>query len=1430
MKPIPWDKIQPYDGSQGGGFEELCAELADSEKPPNAEFTRLGDPDGGVECYWENSNGNKYGWQAKYFKGEFGRTQWKQIDRSVKDALKNYPSLVHYYICVPQNLTGGDETGKSRRKSGTQYWKEYVSNWEKLAKELGMEVQFEWWGKWELNEKLKMPEHADLRRRWFSELVLDDDWFHTQLKVSLEAAEPRYTHEYHVKLPIASKFEKLGRTESYINEIKACVEVILRGQSSLKKSIYPSSDKNNINFEVAKNEFCESLELVLKQIAELTVKPIGGPTFQNISEATSSAWTALERYSQHISQRREEYRKEQHEHTPLDSLIWEVSDIGEGLNAILQYVNEIENESLMIISGDAGMGKTHLLCDVAKRRVKESLPTVLLMGQRFTTTDDPWSQVLSHLGLNRVSIEEFVGALEEAAQNAGHRALFMIDAINEGQGRTIWPAHLAAFLAEIERSPWIAVVLSVRTTYKEVIVPDKIRERDVWVTHMGFEGVEYDALQTFFAHYKLELPTVPTLRPEFRNPLFLKILCKGLHGRGEKRLPHEFQGISEIFDWYLEDVNKRLSSKLDYNPNRNYVWFALRKFAQRTIDENKRWLDLETAEKVVNDLLPQREYEKSLYRGLVSEDLLIENVHEDKDDIVHISYERFADHIIAKCLLDKNLDPKEPETAFAEGGGLSFLSNKKWQRKSGGLIEALSIQVPELMGKELIEFVPSLVRRHSTHAAFWKSLTWRKLEAFSDNTHEMMKRMLVESKGGLIAILDAMLTVAIVPDHPYNAKSLDAFLRLYSMQERDPFWSAYMQENGAIYRIADWALQISPDMEPEEDVAELASIALVWALASSNRHLRDHVTKALVALLTEYLDTLQSILKRFSDVDDPYIAERLYAIAYGVTMRSHDKKKIGDVAQWVYDNVFAKDNLPAHIMIRDYARGVIERSLCLKSDVKVNTKFIRPPYQSKFPDIPTEDEIEKLTGEWKRALPNGGGKMRWSEHKTEDSIFNLGSGYYVGRLLSIWLSLELDKSQWKPTSGDNEPPRFDDRRIQRYIFKRVLSLGWMIKPGKDRAFRFGTPQLMGLPRERLGEKYQWIAYHEIMAYISDHFQYLEKQDKVGAYEGPWQIGRFRDIDPSVTMSFRSDSYHYEMPYSNWIKHKPSWWARESYTKWRESDSHYIWIKREDDIPKIEKLMLVRDSKNVDWLNLCGSFFWQQPYPARGVRLSFMGYFVHNKDKRSFINWVKKIDQTDASAIEPPEKNPIYCGEYGWSSAFRLYYGQGIKKSELLNKCPVDVRVASFRSACDYSGHHDTNVSSIPAEVHMPHFDLIKKLELKLSGRNEYYAKSQRVAYDPIIDVVGERNTDEVPISLLFREGLMRQYLKENELTLCWLVRGEKKILHSGYDVPEEVIRRWVYGLYVLENHGPSGEIQFYDPPRPQKLPPVTGYPDVYISP
>ena len=196
--------------------------------------------------------------------------------------------------------------------------------------------------------------------------------------------------------------------------------------------------------------------------------------------------------------------------------------------------------------------------------------------------------------------------------------------------------------------------------------------------------------------------------------------------------------------------------------------------------------------------------------------------------------------------------------------------------------------------------------------------------------------------------MDTLITVSSVPGHPFNVEFLDRRLRRDDMPERDAWWSTYLHhiwgDEGPVDRLVEWASNISPSDTVDEEVVDLAATTLAWMLPTPNRFLRDRPTKALVALLTGRLKSLDRLVNRFADVDDPYVVERIYAVAYGVAMRSNNATGIGRVAQSVYRHVFADGTSPAYLLLKDYARGVIERAAYLGAARDLDLGLVRPPY------------------------------------------------------------------------------------------------------------------------------------------------------------------------------------------------------------------------------------------------------------------------------------------------------------------------------------------------------------------------------------------------------------------------------------------------------------------------------------------------------
>ncbi len=199
--------------------------------------------------------------------------------------------------------------------------------------------------------------------------------------------------------------------------------------------------------------------------------------------------------------------------------------------------------------------------------------------------------------------------------------------------------------------------------------------------------------------------------------------------------------------------------------------------------------------------------------------------------------------------------------------------------------------------------------------AFEQSLAWRDVGTYSERTCDLVRAKLKPEGQDRSAILDVLLTLASTPEHPLNARFLDARLREDEMPTRDTWWTVYLQHatsgGRAAKRLRDWALALSPTMELVDESVDLCAMSLAWMLAAANRPVRDRATKALVNLLTGRLDAAARLVEEFANVDDPYVAERVYAVTYGVATRSHDSAKVKMLAECVYSRVFANGAPPA---------------------------------------------------------------------------------------------------------------------------------------------------------------------------------------------------------------------------------------------------------------------------------------------------------------------------------------------------------------------------------------------------------------------------------------------------------------------------------------------------------------------------------------
>ena len=1511
-----WKSIRAINDSKKDGFEELVVQLAREEAPANARFVRVGALDAGVECYCVLEDGSEWGWQAKFFTSSLSNSEWGQLDRSVKTALDNHPNLTRYFVCIPWDRSHSPRPGQTTAK---QKWDERVSKWQGWAQDKGMNVDFDWWGSSELIEHLSREEHVGTVFFWFNEQYFSENWYKERLGEAIKSAGRRYTPELHVNLPIALDIDMFGRADSAFSRVKALARGI---RSDFRNVNLSRMDGDNLRQSSELAELLQARDAILSDFSALQPSPSGEfPILGIVKKVEAVAQGPASTFVEVLDALADKYDSNPDNtdgQNPYRDLYYQSIRLGHHLRVFRDEIieaHELANSRVMIVKGEAGTGKTHLLCDVALRRLENGAPTVLLMGQRFTDSSNPWVQVLQLLDMGDARVEQFIGALECSARVANRRALLIIDALNEGADPKIWLRNLPAFLSRVEKSPWIDVILSVRSSYEEDVIPAVVREKAVTIIHNGFDGHEYEALRTFSESYGIDFPSTPVLQPEFANPLLLKMICEGLEARGERRLPRGFRGATGIFDRYIDDMNSRLVESLDYNPKDNLVRQALEVVAGQMIESesNIRWLPRRQAEQAVNNLLSNGGYSNSLYRALVSEGMLTEEglaYTEESQEVVRFAYERFSDHIIVNFLLRKHLDTDNPKAAFEAGGGLAFLCDKNVYVPHG-ILEAMFVQVPERTGQELVRIAPCLIEsRLNVASEFLSSIVWRSIDAFSEDTLIVLDELRKQEFAFIDQdeIVDAMLTLSTVPKHRFNANWLDNRLRGDSMPERDAWWSTYLhrawrRDGGPVHRLVDWASSISPSSTIDGEVVDLSATALAWMLTTPNRFLRDRATKALMCLLTGRFDAVVRLVNGFDDVDDPYVRERVYAVAYGVAMRSSDASQVEKVGHAVYENIFRTGSPPPHILLRDYASGVMERALYLNPSLDIDQRRIRPPFKSDWPDIPEEAALDVLTPH----LNDGEGKPGRPEvarNRIRSSVMGFGdfARYVIGVNIGVnstsrssrWLAKRVGEELWKSyhdrlenllhkmdenersayeefkenessilgqfpsklrllnteldgiaemvietpkerdeqislafenllsaLSEDNrhemediwetrnlDATGFDTSLIQRYILGRVFALGWTV----DRFGYFDSTSIRYSGRqankaERIGKKYQWIAYHEILAYLSDHYQHRGWSGASShVFRGAWQDS-FRDLDPSTTLLVTEGG-------TGWEGHTPSWWANSPYDDWQEDVSHQQWLETEDDIPDVKDLLQVSRGDNRDkWFIAEGHFTWRQDHPAdeepyenprRDLWIACRGYFIRREDADEFIAWAKGVDFTGRRMPEPADVPPsdMYLGEFLWSPAFGdLTREIEASRSDVIadgdkKKCPVTLRTAALRYFAESGGFDCSVEEGYGMYIPQPDFVVRNKLEWGGTGADFIDQQGEVVASDPSV-------YEDGPSALLLRGDMLFDYLRKEQVALCWVITGGKLIVgEEDFDNMHDIHK--LSGAYILTENGLDG--------------------------
>jgi hypothetical protein len=1400
-----WNNIRSIEKSQNNGFEELVCQLAARERiSGQKKFTRVGKPDGGKECFWEFEDGSIYCWQAKYFTSTITAIQWTQINKSVTDAINNHKSLKTYYVSIPIDMPDGKQTEK---KSLLEKWNEKVNAWKEHAKSIGREINILFWGSHELITRLSKKENEGLSYFWFNEQEFTDDWFDKKNKESIEMLGGRYTPELNFELPVVKLFDGLSRNDSFRGQTDKRYAAVLEKFRRLHL--------NNKNDEISKGftlleEAVEKFKVFYECIEFNGIMPI---PFDELIQAGDVIAEHAGKLQQIYYDLRSEIEKAKEGKTdwpnrPYSNEFSELRNLDTSIYEFRNYMQSatctIANNPFVLLTGEAGIGKSHLLADLVKLRKDEGSISLLLLGENFSTSEMHWTQLLQNQ--LRKNIDEFVflGAINAKAESLQKRIILIIDALNEGQGRIVWPKKLKTFINTINEYAWIGLVVSVRDSFEELIAPQSDFDASYInrIRHTGFADLEYEASNHFFEHYKITPPGVPFLDSEFQNPLFLKLFCEGLQKRNMNYVPEGYEGITMIIDFFIESVEIKLSGpdELDYDVKLKPVRNAISKIVNRLIESETDRLTYIEANNIVNAEFEGKCVKRDLYlKRLISEGVLntdlFWNSKNDYEDGVHFAYQRFQDHLIVHSILEQYLNRDRPADLFTSGPLKKLAASEEGFYYHQNLVEALSIQLPEIIGKELYEVLTEKSNYYSIAEGYIGSLNWRKADTITESSRDYVVNVISRDEGLFHRFIETIISCTSKPNFFFNAEWLHKILFKQKMSKRDLWWTTFLQDKygeeagrNSIKRLIDWCWKDEEKKYLAAESARLIGITLGWFLTSSNRYLRDAATKAMVCLFQDRIPVYINVLKAFEKVNDPYVHERLYAVAYGCSLRTKEKHHLIALSEYTYQDVFKTTFVYPHILLRDYARGVIEYTLKQELNPKVNLKKVRPPYRSHFPKkFPSIKEIDKRFDP-KGKDGNYDGKLWGATAILRSMTTEYGRGIAgygdFGRY-----TFERALSDWKVNANS----------LSNYAVVRIFEMGYDPTKFTDFDRKQGSGRGHGY-KERIGKKYQWLALYEVLAKVSDNCKLFDESSwsrrrKVVSYDGSW-YPYVRDIDPSMVIWKTKELDDIEGS-------KKCWWMPEKYEGW--SNNLREWMLCENDLPKPEKYLLVNDEAGKEWLNLHSYPAWKQP-KRRSETTSDRMYeriFYHSGSWIIGNSDFKKIKAafSEYNKVPSPDltnRYEVFSREYFWSSAwqfFQRYYYGGNKTYEMKYPKTEEKYADAFYTTSYFLWEEEFDRS----KEHVVRF--LKPTSLLNDGL--FYARqegafvndnSEVICFDPCI-------YEEGPSALLIKKDHLMKQLAETDRCIIWVVYGEKQVIGSFRNKEAPPIEHLIHGLYYLDQNG-----------------------------
>ena len=1371
---ITWQQFELCNQNKREAFENLCRALFRKSFFDNTNIVFHSNPNNpGVEIepvFCDKLN-KSISFQSKYFDS----TDYGNIQHSAKETVKYYSGQIDTcYLYSNKDLNtnckGYKEVKKILNDAGIELI--CITNQE-ILEQVG---QFDY-----------------LSKGYFNNILLTQSWFEDKLNESIESLGDRH-NQFNIETDCEEFLDLFIRNSKAIDYINSKPNRTIE----ITKELIKENSKNNS---------------LLKKLIEY-VSDLENVTFSNISDCyewKNDLYNALqnefERIKKEYNEKNDKLTKSNHSIETLRQLRGEVFYLERILSlpdslAFTDYEKHLIDKKCLIVKGEGGTGKTQLLSNKCEELVNNGIPSLIILGQNFISSIGVNKQILDSLDLN-CTVDELFSILECFGEAHCCDVPIFIDAINESTNREIWKSGLNSLINKVQKYSFIKLVVSVRTGYESFVFDEAINKKIenheiVSLVHKGFLNESLEALISFLNYYEIPFSPSYSLIYEMSNPLFLKLFCETYDGKDVD--------LSTLFHKLISKVDHELQNNFNIDISFGITKIILYSIVEYQLIKNNRISLIDFLKLEIWDTFGIASIKTNIIKTLCNAGLINSFAH-DGVEYYYLGYNVLDDYISAEYIICR-YDTKEELDNYISNELLRVENNSIENLKNVGVFTILCNFYYERYRYEIINDYIDLVAepfsKQNLIDNYIESYQWRKNNCINPDLFLQFVREHHIKRESFFSVL---FQNATKPNNPLNSVFLHNFLFNKDLNVRDYLWTTYINhefnDENRVFQLVE--LFKSGKKFKNFDIESLRLLLLLfsWFLTSSNRFLRDSTSKAIIEILKDNFELCIEILKRFEGVNDPYVIQRLYGIIFGVcTKRTKEyKQEYEELINYVYSSIFNKEFVYPDILLRDYAKLIIDRYIYEfgSSNLDIDLNRTKPPYNSK--DIPIVNKFDYSHCE------DGVKKIYYSMQPAMRTAMYGDFGRYVFEsAINCFKDVDVENVFNYAMSFIIDELGYNDKMFSRYDTEKAY-----------RGMRNVTKKI-----ERIGKKYQWIAMYNILARISDR-HILHDYNNDYLYKGTWEP-YVRDFDPTLTSTSIipqdiPELLEKEKDYTSlFSKDKDN----ESIKEWLSNDKSFF--------EKHADFLILKDGNDIDWVILhhFNRFFNNKDLKKDGslpddeydqiIWKTSSAFFAQEDDFETFR---EKLEDENFCGDWFPTKRECYqlfFREYPWSEGYEdifdnaenevtvkvketteidlkallSQYQPEMLSNESIQKYETEETIGYVKqSYLIYLWESEYDASNADTTtLYMPVRDIIEFFNLKQSEANGYY-------YDNNVLVAFDGEKSGIDSGVLIRKDYLLKFLNEKKLKMFWVCFGEKQYLKQSHMT--QSFSEWSGFLYLNDD-------------------------------